>query len=455
MCKLETVFRESLERIKSRPIIHKIYKNLKWSLFEKGVRLFITFVSTMMVIRYLGPDLFGKWSLSLALVALFAPLAQLGTDTILLRDFSQKKEEEVCQIASSALFMRVIGSLLGILGVFYYAEYFVHSDSLKRIILLISSSTLPMLAFGGFDQIYIARLELKKILLPRLGILLFFSILRICFVCMKCNVLYFVISSVLETFLNLLTVLVSYSKDYGMAVLKLPSFILMRNLARESSPLFIVAILSVMMSRVDQVMLGSLIGSRDLGQYSASTRLVEIIDIVGSLIMQSVAPALLKKHAEGKDIFLKKLSETYALMIVVASAVMLPCILFGKFVISLMLGSGYATAGMLFSILCVRVVISSLGLVRSVYITSEGLFNYVLITLIFGVLFNVGLNYLLIPKYSAMGAVFASIIAFILSNFACDFFYKRMHGNLSAMADAWKVLADCRFLLLPNYSSRR
>jgi Na+-driven multidrug efflux pump len=83
-----------------------------------------------------------------------------------------------------------------------------------------------------------------------------------------------------------------------------------------------------------------------------------------------------------------------------------------------------------------------MGTGKSSFITNEGLFKYSLITALVGASVNIGVNYMLIPTYKSTGAIWATIISFLVSLFLLDVFLSRTRENLGLMIKAmfsfWK-----------------
>jgi O-antigen/teichoic acid export membrane protein len=84
-----------------------------------------------------------------------------------------------------------------------------------------------------------------------------------------------------------------------------------------------------------------------------------------------------------------------------------------------------------------------MGVGKSAFIVNESLFRYSLITIILGACSNIVFNYFLIPIYGAVGAVASSMMSFVVSIFAVDFFYAKTRENqklmFKGMATFWKL----------------
>lgn len=64
---------------------------------------------------------------------------------------------------------------------------------------------------------------------------------------------------------------------------------------------------------------------------------------------------------------------------------------------------------------------------------TENLYRFSLLTMIAGTLVNIGLNYVWIPSYAAIGALYATIVSFSVTTFFIDVFYSKTRGNVLMM----------------------
>jgi Na+-driven multidrug efflux pump len=76
------------------------------------------------------------------------------------------------------------------------------------------------------------------------------------------------------------------------------------------------------------------------------------------------------------------------------------------------------------------------------FITNEGLFRISLVMSIVGAVCNIVLNYFLIPPFKSVGAIWAMIISFFVSNFLLDLCFRESRPNfgwmMKGIATFWK-----------------
>jgi O-antigen/teichoic acid export membrane protein len=98
-----------------------------------------------------------------------------------------------------------------------------------------------------------------------------------------------------------------------------------------------------------------------------------------------------------------------------------------------MYGEEFRPAGFLLSLFAIRLFFTNMGVAKASFITNESLFRYSLLTAIIGAGLNIAINYLLIPEYRSIGAIWATIISFAVSLFLLDLCFKRTRVNLGWM----------------------
>src|SRR5690349_7397123 len=117
-----------MSQCKNKLSINKILaenrtSNIVWLVSEKAIRFVFAFTIGAWTARYLGPISFGKFNYSFAFVALFAGIASLGLDALIVRDFVSSKFNKN-NVVSTAFFIRLIsGWSAFICSIFFLIVY--------------------------------------------------------------------------------------------------------------------------------------------------------------------------------------------------------------------------------------------------------------------------------------------------------------------------------------------
>jgi O-antigen/teichoic acid export membrane protein len=179
--------------------------------------------------------------------------------------------------------------------------------------------------------------------------------------------------------------------------------------------------------RIDQVMIGEMVGDKEVGIYSVAVQLVEAWYFLPGIIVSSVFPSIVEAKSMGDAVFYERLQKLYNFLALMAYAVAIPVTFLAGWIIELLFGPLYGKAGPMLSLLIWSFLFTNLGVARSTFLTAMNWTKIHLMTVSLGCIINVGLNYLLIPRYGGMGAVIASCVAYWFAMHGACFIYKPLH----------------------------
>jgi O-antigen/teichoic acid export membrane protein len=186
-----------------------------------------------------------------------------------------------------------------------------------------------------------------------------------------------------------------------------------RNIAKDSFPFALTVIFVIIYFKIDTVMLSIMKGDEVVGWYNAS---YNIIDGLTPLIAGSVAGATLplmskyytlkNKKEELKNMYIQSFQVVFILGLFISTITTI----FADKIIELFYGSGYSNSAASLQILIWAFFIMCVSTISSSFLNATNKQRIVVIGTGIGALFNVILNLLLIPKYSFIGAAFATVI---------------------------------------------
>jgi O-antigen/teichoic acid export membrane protein len=192
-------------------------------------------------------------------------------------------------------------------------------------------------------------------------------------------------------------------------------------LLRESWPLILSTLMIMLYMRIDQVMIGTMIGDEEVGIFSAAVRVSEVWYFIPIVIASSVFPSLVKSKQLGEKIYLQRIQKYYDLNALIAYSLSIPLFFLSPFIIKLLYGELYKGAGIILSIHIWASLFVFLGVARSQYLVNESMLAFSFFSSTMGAIINIGLNLFLIPKYQATGAAIATVISQFISAFLTSF----------------------------------
>lgn len=170
------------------------------------------------------------------------------------------------------------------------------------------------------------------------------------------------------------------------------------------------SVLAMAVFRIDALMLGEMAGDRELASYSVAYRLMETVLFVVWAVTRSLLPAMVRA---GRGRALLQVGEN-AFSIVAALFVPYGVLLWleGEDLIRLVFGSDYgADSSEALTLLCFAPLAFGLGQITGYLLFVRQWNGRLLLTSVVILGVNVGLNFILIPEYGAVGAAAATTLS--------------------------------------------
>lgn len=394
-----------------------------WLFLTYGLRLFTGFFVGLWLARYLGPEDYGIYNYVISLTTIFITIATFGTTEILVKKILHSTEDE--QVALKSGFdLRLALSIVLFLVLGIYAYLFEESRDIQ-IFILISAFALFFQPFEVVDSFFRAKVQVQKSSLGRMAQLTISSLVKIALIIYQAPLKWFYFVFVFDAIFYASIVLWAYLKENKNFLSRHFSKTLMKEIGRESFPLMIVAVSSLMLSRFDQVMIGKLLTKVDVGFYSAASKTIEIGTLFSVLVSMSLYPAILNSKKTDHARYLKRMAMLNRLL--VWGGMALTGIVFFKseLVIRILFGEKFLASQEVLKLLSLNIMFISFYQVSYRWYLSENLQKLMMYKVLAAVAVNIGLNFLLIPQYGIMGAAIGSVITSLIFHFFFEALFKK------------------------------
>jgi len=345
-------------------------------------------------------------------------------------------------LLGTAFFLKLIGSFVLILIMSGTMLFMDHPFFTNLLIIIIACSEL-FKVFDVVNAFFQSQVQSKYVVQVQTFLNLGISFSKIALVLIGAPLVWFAIIILIGTMLNALGYIFAYHKREGRMRLWTFNKTVAGTLLRESWPLALYGIALNIQTRIDQVMLGKMMNNAEVGQYSAALRFIEVFGFAPMVIISTLLPAVTKAKSVSLEYYHNRLLSLYRIMFLVFLLMSIPLYFIAEPLVTFLFGPEYQAAGYLLSLFALRLFFYNMGVGKSAFIVNESLFRYSLITIILGAASNIVLNYFLIPIYGAVGALVSSMLSFVVSIFAVDFFYAKTRENqklmFKGMATFWKL----------------
>ncbi len=383
----------------------------RWLAVDRIIRLGISFVVQLIVIRHLGPEGNGILQNGLALAALVAVVAELGLDSVLRRELV-RTPERAGQLLGTATALRLIALLPG-LAVFICIAHAQPGASPMLVGWLAVTVALPLAQTPDAWLLATGRVP-ASVAASGAGYLAS-ALLRLTLAIAGAGVAAFAAAAGLETLvIGTGLVLALFAST---AAPRRWSFNadLARTLLRGAFPLLLTTLAITVYRRIDVVLVTRLLDTRAAGVYAAAVRLSEIGYLAPMVLLNVGFPQLTRLHAEDPVAYRVALGDFFRRVTWAGAAFAGGLTLAAPWLARGLLGSAFAAAAVPLAIHAWTAVFIAHGIARSQWLLLENRQIDGLWLALAGAAANVALNLVLVPRLGVNGAALAAVGALALN----------------------------------------
>ncbi len=396
----------------------RYFKNTSWMMAEQFLRIVAGLFVGIWVARYLGPEQFGLFSYVLAFTAIFGGIAKLGLDGIMVRELVNHPEKRDTYLGT-AFWLKVIGAFI-VMGLMAVILPFTSNDDTTNTFIFIIAAGLVFQSFEVVEFYFQSQVLAKIISICKAFQLALSSAIKIYLVLNESALIWFVWVTAFDALSLAVSYFVAYQLRKNAAFYKQFDFSIAKKLLKDSWPLIFSVIVVMIYMRIDQIMIKEMLGEYEVGIYSAAVRLSEAFYFIPTLITASLFPAILNAKKQSEELYYARLQKLYDLMVWMAIAIALPMTFLSDWVVYFLYGEQYSQAGSVLMIHIWAGIFVFLGVVSGKWFTAENLPILSFLRTFYGMVLNVILNFIFIPKYGIQGAAVATLISQVTAAYISD-----------------------------------
>lgn len=380
-------------------------------LLAHGIPALAAFLTLALYTRWISPEDYGVYS-TLLVITNSANIILFNWLYVALIRYWHDSELTESELNGLVLGVLIVGSLLIMCLALLY--FFLTKDAYVAVAL--AGLMISNAIYTAYQRINSINLQAKRYLFVELGRVLITTVLAIVLVYLG----YSWYGILLATGFGFLIIPLC-SSHFWQRFIQTPSkmsYLNVLKLLKYGLPLSLTFMLLELIHASDRILLSWLIGFDAAGQYAVAFSLpFQLLILVGSAINMAAYPLILKVlEQEGQELVKLKLND-YLLVLV---GLLLPCYL-GLLAVShdfmpLLIGVQYLSEALrLLPWIGLLLVINTIYLFHTslAFQLAKKTQETILVTGIAAIL-NIVLNLLLIPIYSINGAIFASLISYLL-----------------------------------------
>lgn len=390
----------------------RYFINTGWMFLGQIFSLIVSFFIGVWIARYLGPENYGILNYAVAFVGLFGFIASLGIDSILNRELIKTPEKRDV-LLGTAFKLKVVGGIAA-LALAVISILMSQTTLLIQFLVIIFSFNFILQAINVISIYFQSKVESKNNVKVSIISTLISSVLKVGVILLDKGVIWIMLVYILDFVWQWINFVYVYKRQG----LKIRDWKFDNDLAKKilknSWPLILAQAAGYIYLKVDQVIIGLMLGNYEVGLYAVAVKVTEIWYFIPSIICSSLFPAIINAKLTDVKVYKKRLSNLYVLMFILSLIIAITITFLAKPIMTILFGNSY-----LESVAILKIYIwSSVGLFLTVavnqYLISENSVKTIFWLNFLSMIVNIGLNIWLIPLIGLLGAAWATLISYFV-----------------------------------------
>lgn len=390
---------------------NNIFENTNWMLAQNIYNMMLSLVISAVVARYLGTENYGILGYGASLVTLFSSVSSLGIDSILANELLLHNEKSG-ELLGTSLVLRFIASIISLICISIIVPLIEPNNALLYYVTIFQALSVVLQIYGILNIWFTSKLISKYYVSAAIAAATLSSVWKVISILTHKPVQFFAAAVLIESFCYLIIVVFIFIrvKNFKLSCsVRTAKFLL-----KKSGYYILVNISIVLYSQIDKIMLGKMIGDKDVGIYTAAVAMANMWIFIPDAIIQSARPAILTKKKVNESNYINAFQMLLLGITLFGGLVFIGYCVLGKFLVLMLYGKAFKSAVHLLPILVVASVFAILGTARSIWTVAEGFNKYSVYFTVVGAVVNFVLNYISIPIWGTMGAAGATAISQIV-----------------------------------------
>ena len=409
-------------------------RNTGWLLFEQIFRMGLSLVVTSLMARYLGAENFGMLNYGLAYVMIFTTVSNLGIDSIIVNEII-KNRKDTGKLIGTTIYLRFFSSIFSIFTIVLIIYYFDVSNSTIQLITFIQSISLLFIVFDAIGFWFQSNLQSKYIVIAKSIAFTIVSIWRLALIFFEKSIEFFAVATVIEAIFMSSFMLIFY-RLFKPPKLRYSSQTA-KQLLFQSYHFLISGILIMIYTQIDKIMLGQMAGNLTVGIFTAALVISSLWMFIPNALIQSARPLIMESKNHNEYLYRKRNKQLYCSIIWMGIVASILITILAKPIILFVYGTQFIESVQVLVILIWSRIFALIGTIKAIWLTSENLGRYLTIFVGIAAFINVSLNLMLIPKYGAIGAAIATLVAEIVSSVFAVLLFKKTRPLFKLIVEAF------------------
>lgn len=406
----------------------KLDENLKF-VFSNGIIVFLLtilssglgFVFQIILGRYLGVESYGGYTVFITYINFMCIFTIIGIDNSLIRTIARIDEKYKKSLLIKSLKMGCTYFFIFSLITYFLGTYIIDNNisNSKLFYVLLYFTVFIKTISQIFDGYYQGEKKtvLVKTILVFLSIfkLVFFILIFIILRSVYAAIISYVISEVLCMIIKIVYYKVLENKSKYRYYIRYPKNEF-SDFLKYSFSLSLITGTSILMQNIDKIMINFISGVYEVGLYRSAENYSTLIAIFASTFVV-FWPVMSSLYSQKKIYLLNNIFSYITKFLCLLSIPTIVLVIVYSKELLLIFGNQYISSSSILIVLLLGIIIDTLSGPVGALLNMTEYAKYNLINMILLATLNIILNIILIPKFGAIGAAFATSVSCIIINF--------------------------------------
>ena len=392
--------------------VQTIFKNMSWLFISQIVASICAFIWTVLMARYLGVTKYGIFGFATSLTSILMVTTDLGLNTHIVRHIATDYDSAPKYLGNTIPLKCIFGVGTMILTVIILI--LMKTDELTFIVTLLFTiemifKTLTYLLNGSFQAFEEGKYQGIENTLLHVILLIFILITIFC----DFDIIGIAISYILANAIAL-----GYAYYAIEKYVTKPKFELDLKFCKEitilSLPFAIIGLLYIIYYSIDIVMLTHMVGNYASGIYNATYKLISVLTLFYSVYTAVIFPVMSKFFKNDETMLLISFEKSIKYLLLIIIPVAVATVIYSTDIIHLIYGHEYDAGSSVLSILIWTVCLLFISGACNTLLNASH--KEMAVTKIYGIaaVFNIVLNFFMIPYLSYNGAAITTVLSDVL-----------------------------------------
>ncbi|HEX9654829.1 MAG TPA: flippase [bacterium] len=373
------------------------------------IDLIMRFALVIFTARLLGDESFGKISFAIAFTSLFLILSDLGLNHLLIREIA-RGPARVKELIGSGLVIKLILAAATFILIFMAAQFTNKPTNVLHAVYIMGAA-LIVGSFGDFfTTVFQGFQRMKYEAVASFTMSTSNTLIGVVILYLGGGVVALSWVYLISRLLRLAYCIASVGFKFTPIQLVYDKT-LIKYFLKEGTGFAVTRFFSMIYTYVDTTLLSLMVGDAAVGWYNAAYRLIFAMMVFPMAVTRAVYPALASYYTSNLEQFRNLFTKTFKLLFVAGTLLATFLSILSQKIIVTLFGQEYINAALPLSILAWSTAIYSIGTVMTHTTRACGRQNYTAKVVGASAVINLVANLVLIPKYSYVGAAFATMMS--------------------------------------------